>query len=217
VLAHESYHEGVIGLAAGKLVEEYYRPAIVLSKGVEISKASARSISGFNIIESIRKVEYLLEGAGGHPMAAGFSIKTINIEKFRIEFEKTAKALLPPDVLKKKLKIDTEIDFNSINDELVSDISKFEPFGIGNPAPTFISQDISVVDVRTVGSEGKHLKLKLSRENCQFDAIFFGGGEEYSKLKQGSYIDAVFAIEENIWNDSRSIQLKVKDIKTAKN
>src|SRR4030066_1098475 len=106
ILAHESYHEGVIGLAAAKLVEEFYRPAIVLSKGGNISKASARSISGFNIIEAIRTLENLYIEGGGHPMAAGFSIKTNKIDIFTKQKKKIAKEFITDDLLQRKLKID---------------------------------------------------------------------------------------------------------------
>ncbi|MFH1971077.1 MAG: single-stranded-DNA-specific exonuclease RecJ, partial [Patescibacteria group bacterium] len=131
ILAHESYHEGVIGLAASKLVEQFYKPAIVISKGKKISKASARSISGFNIIENIRKLDNLLENGGGHPMAAGFSILTSNIEKFQNKFQKISDKLLTDEILSKKIKIDMVLDFNNLSLELVDEISKLEPFGIG--------------------------------------------------------------------------------------
>ncbi len=131
VIAGESYHEGVIGLAAGRLVEEFYRPAIVLSSKGEVSKASARSISGFNIIEAIRAVSLHLEG-GGHPMAAGFSIETAKIELFTKEINKYADTLLTDDLLQKKLKIDCEIDFKKIDLGLLDELKKFEPTGLGN-------------------------------------------------------------------------------------
>ena len=127
ILAHESYHEGVIGLAAAKLVEEFYRPAIVLSKKGKIAKASARSISGFNIIEAIRKLEGLYLEGGGHPMAAGFSISTVKIAKFTKGINKIAAQELTPEILSRRLKIDAEVHFNQLNQELFAKIRKFEP------------------------------------------------------------------------------------------
>jgi single-stranded-DNA-specific exonuclease len=212
VLAHESYHEGVIGLAAAKLVEEFYRPAIVLSKKGKIAKASARSISGFNIIEAIRKLESLYIEGGGHPMAAGFSIETKNIAAFTKEINKIAAKLITKDLLQRKIKIDLEIDFKQINRKLIEGIKEFEPTGLGNPTPSFVSKNVEIVDTRTVGRDAKHLKLKLRQDEQIFDSIFFGGGEIYSKLKQGSKADLVFQVEEDYWNGLAKIQLKIRDI-----
>ncbi len=213
VLAHESYHEGVIGLAAAKLVEEFYRPAIVLSKSGNISKASARSISGFNIIEAIRKLEKLYIEGGGHPMAAGFSIETKNIDVFTKEINKIAGKLLTKEILQRKIKIDLELDFKDINVDLVERIKEFEPTGLGNPGPTFVSRKVEVIDAKTVGRDAKHLKLKLKQHEQIFDSIFFGGGENYSKLAPGSIIEAVFQVEEDLWSGIRRIQLRVRDIR----
>lgn len=213
VLAHESYHEGVIGLAAAKLVEKFYRPAIVLSKKGDISKASARSISGFNIIEAIRKLEGIYIEGGGHPMAAGFSIETKNIKIFTNEINKIAEKLITKDLLQRKLKIDLELDFGQIGNIFLEKIKAFEPAGIGNPAPTFVSKKVEVMAVKTVGREAKHLKLKLKQNEQVIDSIFFGGGEIYSKLTPGSKIDIAYQIEENIWNGYKNIQLKIKDMK----
>jgi single-stranded-DNA-specific exonuclease len=212
VLAHESYHEGVIGLAAAKLVEEFYRPAIVLSKNGDISKASARSISGFNIIEAIRKLDNLYIEGGGHPMAAGFSIETKNIKVFTKEINKIAEKLITKDLLRRKLKIDSELDFKEINLNLVERIETFEPTGLGNPAPTFLGRKVEVLDAKTVGKDAKHLKLKLKQDGQVFDSIFFGGGENYSKLSPGQFVDIVFQVEEDLWSGSRRTQLRIRDI-----
>jgi len=214
ILSHESYHEGVIGLAAGKLVEEYYRPAIVISKGKEISKASARSITGFNIIEAIRTLGDLLEGGGGHSMAAGFSIKTDKIEKFISKFEKVASRILTDEILSPKSKIDMEIDFDLIDQELVDKLKQFEPTGLGNPTPVFLTRKVKVIDPRLVGRDGKHLKLKLEQDSIVFEGIGFGLGHLIDKLSSENLVDIIYNLEENLWNGV-NIQLKVKDIKTS--
>ena len=216
VIAGENYHEGVIGLAAGKLVEEFYRPAIVLSIKGDSAKASARSIAGFNIIEAIRKVNLHLEG-GGHPMAAGFSIKSSEIEKFAKAINKYAKDILTDELLQKKIKVDCELGFNLLDNNLVKELKKFEPLGLGNPGAVFATKNVELTDVRTVGNSAKHLKLKLKQNEHIFDSIFFGGGKMYSKLSPGSKIDVVYNVEENIWNGRKSIQLKIKDIATKAN
>lgn len=213
VLSHESYHEGVIGLAASRLVEEFYRPAIVISRGELQAKASARSIPGFNIIKVIRKLDTFLLDGGGHPMAAGFSIESEKIEAFMKELEKISTPLLTEEVLSRKLKIDTEVDFNQLNWDLLKAISSFEPTGIGNPTPTFVSRKVNLLDARCVGFEGRHLKLTLEKNDKVFDAIAFNFGEYYLKLSPDKPIDVAFALEENVWRDKKNLQLKVKDIK----
>lgn len=215
VLSSESYHEGVIGLAAARLVEKFYRPAIVLSVKGDIAKASARSISGFNIIEAIRKLQkYYIEG-GGHPMAAGFSIEVNKIEIFTKKINALSKELLTEDVLKRKLKIDCEIDFKLVNGKLLRELELFEPTGLGNPAPTFISKGVEIMEVKSVGKTSSHLKLKVKQDDQFFDSIFFGGGENYSDLSKGQIVDLVYGIEENVWNGNYSIQLKVKDLRLS--
>ncbi len=213
VLADKNYHEGVIGLAAAKLVEEFYRPAIVLSKKGNVSKASARSISGFNIIEAIRKLEKLYIEGGGHPMAAGFSIKTKNIKKFELEINKIAKKEISKELLQRKIKLDAQINFGLIDIGLIKKIKEFEPAGLGNPGPSFLSKDVEIVGFRTVGKGAKHLKLKLKQDEHIFDSIFFSGGENYPELKKGSFIDVAYQIEENTWNGYTNIQLKIKDVR----
>ena len=213
VLAHESYHEGVIGLAAARLVEEFYRPAIVISKKGTLAKASARSISGFNIIEAIRKLEgYLIEG-GGHPMAAGFSIETDKIEDFTLKLNKIASPALTEDILTKKLKIDLEVGFGNLGQELLALSQSFEPTGLGNPAPTFLTKKVIIVEARVVGRSGTHLKLVLEESGARLEAIAFGLGGIYGRLSPETKIDIAYALEENTWNGRKSLQLKIKDIK----
>jgi len=213
ILAHESYHEGVIGLAAAKLVEEFYRPSIVISKKGDIAKASARSIAGFNIIEAIRTLENLYIEGGGHPMAAGFSIKSENIPEFSRRLNKYAKSTFTEEMLQRKLKIDLELKFFNLTQNLNKELKKFEPTGLGNPSPTFVSRRVEVESFKTVGKGAKHLKLKLKQNEQIFDSIFFGGGEIYSKLPTHSKIDIVYRLEEDTWNGFGNLQLMIRDIK----
>ena len=208
VIAGE-YHEGVIGLASGKITEKLYKPSIVLSTNGDISKASARSIHGFNIIEAIKETELILEG-GGHPMAAGFSIETKKIEEFRLKINKISESKLTDEILERKLKIDLELKFDLINEELVEELKKFEPSGQGNYSPVFISNNVKIIESKTVGSDGKHLKLKLEQNGIKLDAIWFNAQH---KLPGTEYVDMAYSIEENVWNSKTSIQLKIKDIR----
>ncbi len=213
VLASESYHEGVIGLVASRLVAEFYRPTIILAKKGEVAKASARSIPGFNIIEAIRELDELLIEGGGHPMAAGFSISTEKIEEFRQRFNDASVPQLTTDILTRRFKIDLELDFSHLNWELEDIISSFEPTGLANPRPIFLTKNVKIVGLRNVGNGGKHLQLKLENKERIFEAIAFNFGNYSPNLSPAMTIDVVYSLEENVWNGNRKLQLKIKDLR----
>lgn len=219
-IASETYQEGIIGLIAGKLVEEFYRPAVVISVRKEYSKASARSIHGFNIVEAFQKTSSLLESVGGHPMAAGFTVATKNIDKLKEKLLHIAKEKIDEDMLKKVLKIDLPMSLSLVTLSLYRQIQKLAPFGVGNPEPTFVSQNVLVANARCVGKEGKHLKLTLqpgciSNIHNTYEAIGFGMGEFIKQIGRNTRIDIVYSIDENTWGNRRSLQLKLKDAKFA--
>lgn len=212
VLSHQSYHEGIIGLAASRIVEEFYRPVILISQGKEVSKASARSIPGFNIIENIRKLDSYILGGGGHPMAAGFSIETSKINDFIEEMEKVSTPLLSAEVLKKRLKIDLEIPSNLITSELSSKLKQFEPSGTGNPTPVFATKDVEILDAKLVGKDQRHLKLVIEKNRKTFDVIGFNFGFLFKDILPGVKADVAYTLEENEWNGRTTTQLKLKDL-----
>ncbi len=211
-VAHESYAPGVIGLVAGKLVEEFYRPAIVLSKGEKYSKASARSIHGFNIIEFIRQASEFLVDAGGHPMAAGFTVETEKLDVLQEKLEKLAEKLLNNDSFIRNLRIDAKIPFSFLNFELTDIIEKLAPFGMKNPQPVFETDKVTIEDMKLIGKTGAHIKFLFSQENEKISAIAFGMGDRAPKLHIGDKIDIVYSIEDDSWNGNRRLQLKIKDI-----
>lgn len=208
-VSHESYNPGVIGLVAGKLVEECYRPAIVVAKGEVYSKASARSVNGFNIVEAIRSCSDILVDVGGHPMAAGFTVETKNLTKLQERLEELAEKELHEDTLTRTLKIDMEIPLEAVTPALYKDIQELQPFGFGNPEPVFATRGVAVESARLVGAEGKHLKLRLA---SGFDAIAFNQGTLYAQLQSHPTIDLAYTISLDTWNGTARLQLKVKDI-----
>lgn len=213
IISHKSYHEGVIGLAASRLVEEFYRPAIVISEGKEESKASARSIPGFNIIEAIREFDEMLLSGGGHPMAAGFSIETGHISKFEKGMGKLSSSLLTNEVLQKVMKVDSILEFDMVDKSFYDALQKFEPTGIGNPSPSFVTKGVLVVQSKAVGKNNDHLKLRVKKGDVYFNAIAFNLGFLSTKLEKEQKIDVCYNINENVWGGRRSIELKIKDIK----
>jgi single-stranded-DNA-specific exonuclease len=212
-VADASYNPGVIGLVAGKLVEEFYRPSIVLSCGETICKASARSVAGFNIVEAIRSCSDILVDVGGHPMAAGFTVETKNVELLQQRLEAIAQEQVSDDMLVRVLRVDAAIPLEMASESLWERLRDFEPFGLANAEPIFVTRGVTVQDKRLVGVEGKHLKLKLAHPSVSaaLDAIAFGLGNLSGQLTT-TPIDIAYSIDMNVWNEKKTLQLKVKDI-----
>lgn len=216
-IEHETYNQGIIGLVAGKLVEEFYLPSIVVSKGEIYSKASARSISGFNIIEAIRAQSDLLVDAGGHPMAAGFTVETIKLEILRQRLTTFADTQIQPELLEKNLRIDLELPFSVLTLQLWEEVQQMSPFGLANPEPVFMSKAI-VTNWRTVGNEGRHLKLTLKEKGTEngrkniFSAIGFNMGKLASELKVDQEVEIAYNLSLNEWNSEKHLELKLKDL-----
>lgn len=212
-ICHSSYNVGVIGLVAGKLVEEFYRPVVIISKNKNYSKGSARSINGFNIIKFLRKLEYLFTDLGGHPMAAGFTIQTKKIKQFSLKIKKLIKKEIKDDQLLPILKVDLEVEFNKLNWQLLNQIKHFSPFGLENNEPLFCSRKVKVVSFNAVGKEQKHLKLKLENSGVTFAAIAFNFAYLIKKIKKGDYFDICYCLNEDKRDGKKGLYLKIKDIK----
>jgi len=204
VLMSSDWSLGIIGLIAGKITEEYYRPSIAISIGEKVSKGSARSIDGINIVELIRKHSDILVDIGGHPGAAGFSVLSEHLEEFKKRLE-DEEIVLPES--ERVLEIDAEIASDQLNKNLVETLQKFEPFGFKNPRPVFATKSMQLSDIRTVGQD-KHLKLKIDN----IDAIAFGMGDLKDILSSGQFVGVAYIPEINIYNNEAKLQLKVKDI-----
>lgn len=210
-ISHESYEPGVIGLIAGRLTEEYYRPSIVISIGEVYSKASARSVTGFNIIEFIRLSSHLLVDVGGHPGAAGFTIETSKIAQLQIFLEKLAKEKITKDLLVRRLSIDCEIDLSLISSEMYDNLQKLSPFGYGNPEPTFLSKNVLIENIQPVGVDQKHLKIQFRSEDFQIGGILFNYDPSL-KLSVGDKVNIVYTISQNEWNGNKKLELKMRDV-----
>lgn len=205
VVAHPTWHEGVIGLVASRLVETYHKPFVVIAQGEIYSKGSARSVPGFNIVDAIRASGTFLN-AGGHPMAAGFTIETKHIEIFARSINKYAETKLTDEMLDPIVNIDTELESDDLNKQTLSQIKKLEPFGVGNPEPVFLTKRMEVEDVRGVGPTAAHLKLQLSGHS----AIGFNMGKLRAQIRPGYKIDAVYTMNDDKYNGG--LQLKLKDL-----
>lgn len=212
IVADKSYNPGVIGIVASHMVESFYRPSFAISIGEEISKGSARSIKGVNVIELLRSVSDHLIEAGGHPMAAGFSYYTKKQEEFFKALAQSAEKIINDEILERFLNIDLKLPFNLISKKLYKELEKLSPFGMANPEPVFATDGVVVADIRRIGKEGKHLKLKLERDGKIFDAVGFGLAN-IVEADPGDEVSIAYTIDENEWKGKTTLQLKIRDIK----
>ncbi len=214
VLHDPDWHLGVIGIVASRLVDAYYRPAIMLSTVEGKIKGSARSIKGFNIYDALKKCDDLLEQFGGHEFAAGLTMDQSNLDEFRQRIDEIAFRYLKENDFSPEITIDSKLSLSDVNMKFWKLLSQFEPFGPGNLRPTFVSEDVCIEGVPSIVGNG-HLKMKVSQGNSGvFDAIGFNMHEYMPKLINcdENRIDVAYVLEENYWNGRRSIQMRLKDI-----
>lgn len=209
----EQYHEGIIGLVASRLVKSYYRPSIVICLTDGQGKGSVRSVSGVNIIEMLRQFDYLFESLGGHPMAAGFSIKTQNIPQLKEKLLELAQTAISDELLVPEIEADLNLPLQIINLDLTSELNKLKPFGIGNPEPVFCSTSIGVVGFNTMGRDKTHLSLQLMDGISTYKGVYFGGAALADQLHIGAKIDILYTLSENTFNGRTSVDLLLKDLR----
>jgi single-stranded-DNA-specific exonuclease len=212
--AHEEFNPGVVGLAASRLTEVHYRPAIVAAKSAEETRGSCRSIPEFHITDALDQCKDLLVRHGGHAAAAGFTVKNQNLPELVSRLKEIAKNQLGSRDLRQTITADLEVPLSELNFDVLKLLIFLEPTGYGNPEPVFVSRNIKVRAARTVGSEGKHLKLTLEDERgASMDAIGFRIGHLKENLPP--YVDLMYRFEANEYNGRRTLQLNLKDVKPA--
>jgi single-stranded-DNA-specific exonuclease len=216
---------GIVGLVAGKIAERYNRPTLVITHNEGELAGSGRSIPEFNIIEALEKLKKYLSRFGGHSQACGFTLKEdVDLEGFKAELKKIAEKELNGKDLTPIFPIDAGINFKDINWETFREMEKFEPFGEGNPYPIFLIEKVMVEEIRTVGKENHHLKMKLSGSvngsKKRLDAIGFcfakpaNGNPDWCQIiKSGDFVDIVCEINKNEWNGCQELQLKILDLR----
>ncbi len=212
--AHEEFNSGVVGLAASRLMESHYRPAVVASKGPAETRGSCRSIPEFHITDALDQCADLLVRHGGHAAAAGFTVKNENLSEFVSRLKRIAEEKLSGQELRPTVTADAELSLVNVRPELVKNLNYLEPTGYGNPDAAFVSRGVKVKHARTVGAEGKHLKLSLEDDaGYTHDAIGFRLGHLQRDLP--SRVDILYTYEVNQFNGRVGYQLNLKDIKPA--
>jgi single-stranded-DNA-specific exonuclease len=220
VLHREGWHSGVIGIVASRLVERYYRPAIMMTTVEGVVKGSARSVSGFDIHHALKQCEGTLKQFGGHKYAAGLTVESTRINEFKEAFQSVARESLTDELLTPRLRIEAEIDLNELNPKYVSVLNKFAPYGPGNMRPVFVARGVELHGPpRIVGNN--HLRFKVRKNGRVFDAIGFNLGDRLAILQNQptgqaggrKRVDIAFSIDEGEYAGELVPQLKIRDVK----
>ena len=215
VLAGEGWHQGVVGIVASRLTERYACPAFMICLEHGQGKGSCRSFGGFNLFAALDRCAPLLDGYGGHEMAAGFTIREENIPAFRDEVCRLVDLRTGGAPMEAAIDVDAEIDHcGQLTALQVESLSELEPFGTGNPKPVFLLRGVCVLSCCDVGG-GRHLKMKLRRDGVVLDAIFFSANAAACGVSAGDRLDVVFTPQINEFRGSRTVQLQVCDLRPA--
>jgi single-stranded-DNA-specific exonuclease len=217
VLFNPSWHKGVVGIVASRMIEKYYKPTIILTESNGLATGSARSVKDFDVYTAIENCSHLLEQFGGHKFAAGLTLKTENVKAFTEAFENEVSRTIKPEMLLPVVEVDLEIALDDINEKLIRILNQFAPHGPHNMTPVFCSR--GVLDTgfaKVVGTN--HLKLELYQANSKLtkiEAIAFGKGDFLNFFKRNIPVDIVYKIKENEFRGNVSIQLIIEEIKAS--
>lgn len=210
VLFQPHWHKGVVGIVASRLIDRYYRPTVVLTGSGEMVAGSARSVNGFNLYEAIHACRQHLLGYGGHFAAAGLTLLPEQVIPFSQKFEEIVTSMIEPGSLVPELLIDAPLDFSEIKFSFYNILNQMQPFGPGNTQPVFIARRLIDKGFSRVVKE-QHIRFSLHQGNIVMDGIGFGLAHKFHLLRAMEPIDLVFTLEENEWNNQKSLQLKVID------
>lgn len=211
VLASDRWHQGIIGIVASKLVEEFFKPTVLISMCGGVGKGSARSIPAFHLYRGLERCGTRLDAFGGHKFAAGLSIKEENLASFKDEFERLATEDLTSDDFIPKLRLDSEVTLPELDFNLYSEIHSIAPFGPGNPEPVLKASGLEVLYPKVVGKN--HVRMRMSQGGRVMGAIAFNMGGIYQGLAMGRVsVDAAFCLDVNQWQGEKELQLNIKDL-----
>ena len=209
----ESYSVGVIGLVASRLVDEFYKPVIIISLGPESCQGSCRSIAEFDVVSALTECHDLLIAYGGHPLAAGFTMARQNLAPLEERLVELATEQLGHLELRPEIAIDAELPLSIFSGETFNLIQKLSPFGARNPQPTFLTRQVEVIECRNFGSQGERLRLKLKQGNVTWQAVDFESRRKPEEVP--SSIDIVYSLEKRHWNGEEVLSLNIIDFAQA--
>lgn len=214
VVYKDHWHKGVVGIVASRMIEKYYRPTVVLTRSGDIAAGSARSVPGFNLYEAIHACREYLLGYGGHFAAAGMSLLPENIEAFSNKFEAVVSATIAPHLLIPEIIIDTPITFKDITTSFYNIICQMEPFGPENMRPVFMATNVWDTGYSKIVKD-LHVRFVVKQDGVTLTGIGFNMATKFHLLQLKQPVDIVFTIDENEWNGSTTLQLKIIDIRLS--
>lgn len=218
VVFNPSWHKGVIGIVASRLIETYYRPTLVFTRSGDVLAASARSVKNFDVYEAIEACsEYLIQ-FGGHMYAAGLTIREDQFDAFKEKFEMVVSSTITEEQLIPELEIDAVVDFSQFTERFSRILKQFEPFGPENLAPVFLTKAVYDTGyIQTLGKDNEHVKMFVKQDatDVGYPAIGFGFGAWKDKLDKRQLFDVVYSLEENKWKETSKLQLQIKDMQLS--
>jgi single-stranded-DNA-specific exonuclease len=215
VVFHESWHKGVIGIVASRLIETHYKPTLVFTKSGDKLAASARSVKGFDVYNALHSCSEFIEQFGGHKYAAGLTLLPENYQKFKSKFEEVVNATIPEELKTPEIGIDSELFLSDVTPKFFRVLSQMAPFGPSNMHPVFMARGLRDNGFgKPVGADKSHLKLSLisGADEKTYNAIGFGLGDKFPEIKNKASFKAAFTVDENHWQGHTSLQLMLKDI-----
>ena len=214
VVFQSHWHKGVVGIVASRVIEQYYRPTVVLTQSGEYAAGSARSVPGFNLYEAIHACREHLLGYGGHFAAAGMTMEVNQVDAFREKFEEVVSSTIPPELLIPEIVIDAEITLKDIKQSFYDIICQMEPFGPENLRPVFVVKKVTDSGWSKIVKE-EHIRFSIKQDHITITGIGFGMADKFQLLQQKQPVDIVFTIDMNEWNGERSLQLMVIDFRLS--
>ncbi|MGE6259529.1 single-stranded-DNA-specific exonuclease RecJ [Heyndrickxia sporothermodurans] len=214
VIGKEGWNAGVIGIVASRLVDKYYRPTIVLSfdPSTNLAKGSARSIAGFDLYKNLSTCRDILPHFGGHPMAAGMTLNIDDVNDLRVRLNQLADESLTSEDFVPLTDIDASIPLEDVHLESIQQLNLLEPYGMGNPKPVILIENVSLSQIRQIGADHKHLKVILESSGVQLDGVGFGLGDYLSEISPLATVSVIGELSINEWNNIRKPQIFLKDM-----
>ncbi len=208
------WHKGVVGIVASRLIENYYRPTVVLTRSGDVIAGSARSVAGFNLYEAIHACREHLLGYGGHFAAAGMTMLPEKLAAFSLEFEKVVSEIITEEQLVPEIAVDAVIELKELSEPFNNIVCQMEPFGPENMRPVFLAKNVIETGYSKILKE-QHIRFVIKQNNATYTGIGFNMADKFAMLQMQQPLDIIFSIELNEWNGEKNIQLKVIDLRIA--
>ncbi|MBD3292281.1 MAG: single-stranded-DNA-specific exonuclease RecJ [Armatimonadia bacterium] len=215
VLAKQGWHRGVVGIVASKVLEHTGLPTLLMAVEGPMARGSARSIDGFDVSDALGRCDDLLDRHGGHSLAAGCELDAGRVAELRDRLNEIGRARITEEILTPQVAVDAEVPLSEVNQRLARELERLEPCGAANPEPLLVARDVRVLQSRTVGAAGKHLKMLVEAGARQIDCIAFGMGDRLDEVRSDSRVDLCFVPKIDDYTGVERLQLQVADVRPS--